>query len=101
MPNEDNKIWKYNHGEKSLKFPFIIYAGLECLLQKMRSCQNNPQKSNTERKNNHTPSGYSWHTICSFDATKKNTTSTEMKTMKKLSEAFRNQAMKIINHEEK
>ena len=26
MPNKDNKILKYNHGEKSMKVPFIIYA---------------------------------------------------------------------------
>ena len=32
MPNKDNKILKYNHGEKSMKVPFIIYADLECLL---------------------------------------------------------------------
>ena len=34
MPNEDNKILKYNPGEKSLNVPFIIYADLECLLKK-------------------------------------------------------------------
>ena len=34
MPNEDNKILKYNHGEKSMKAPFIIYADLESLLEK-------------------------------------------------------------------
>ena len=34
MPNEDNKIIKYNQGEKSIKLPFIIYADLECLLEK-------------------------------------------------------------------
>ena len=28
MPNEDNKILKYNPGEKSLKVPFIINADL-------------------------------------------------------------------------
>ena len=28
MPNEDNKILKYNHGEKSKKAPAIIYADL-------------------------------------------------------------------------
>ena len=39
MPNKDNKILKYNYGEKSLKAPFIIYADLECLLDKMHSCQ--------------------------------------------------------------
>ena len=34
MPNEDNKILKYNHGEKSMKVPLIIYADLESLLKK-------------------------------------------------------------------
>ena len=29
MPNEDNKIIKYNQGEKFIKSPFIIYADLE------------------------------------------------------------------------
>ena len=50
MPNEDNKILKYNHGEKSLKASVIFYADLACLLEKMRSCQNNPEKSYTEKK---------------------------------------------------
>ena len=48
MPNEDNKILKYNYGEKSLKASFIIYAVLECLLDKMYSRQNNFEKSYTE-----------------------------------------------------
>ena len=30
-------------GEKSFKVPFIIYADLQCLLKKLRSCQNNPK----------------------------------------------------------
>ena len=33
MPEEDNKILKYNNGEKSMIFPFIIYAELETLLE--------------------------------------------------------------------
>ena len=37
MPNEDSKILKYNHGEKSMKAPAIICADLECLLEKMQS----------------------------------------------------------------
>ena len=28
MPEEDNKVLKYNHGEKYMKVPFIIYADL-------------------------------------------------------------------------
>ena len=70
MPNEDNKTLKYNHGEKSLKVLFIIYADLESLLEKIHSCQNNLTKSYTEKKAKHTPSGYSWITCCSFDASK-------------------------------
>ena len=34
MLKEDNKILKYNHGEKSMKVTFIIYADLEFLLKK-------------------------------------------------------------------
>ena len=39
MPDEGNRILKYNLGEKSLKAQTIIYADLECLLKKMYSCQ--------------------------------------------------------------
>ena len=42
MPNEDNKILKYNHGEKFMKFSFIIYAELECLIKKTSPYYNNP-----------------------------------------------------------
>ena len=34
MPNKDNKIFKYNIEQKSMKVPFIIYADLESLLKK-------------------------------------------------------------------
>ena len=64
------KTTKYNYGEKSLKAPFIIYGDLECLLKKMHWCQNNPEKSYTDKKTKHTPSGYSLFTNCSFDSAK-------------------------------
>ena len=69
MSKEDEKILIYNHGEKSLKAPFIIYADLECLLKRKQSCQNNPEKLNTEKKAEHEPSCYSLSLICSFDET--------------------------------
>ena len=70
MPDEDNKILEYKSGEKSLKVPFVIYADLECLLQKIDTYQNNPEKSYTEKKAKHKPSGYSRVTCCSFDKSK-------------------------------
>ena len=58
MPEECNKIIENNHGEKSMQVPFIIYAGLESLLEKMNTCHNNPEKSSTIKINKHAPSGY-------------------------------------------
>ena len=57
MPKEHEKI-KYLPGEMSLKFPFIIYVDLECLLKKVQSSQNNPENSYTEKKDKHKRSGY-------------------------------------------
>ena len=68
MPTEFNKILKYNHGEKSLKTPFVIYVDLDCYLLKQQSCQNNLNESYTERKSMHEqPCGYSLDLFCSFD----------------------------------
>ena len=67
MPKDDEKILKYNHGQKSLKVPFTIYLNLECLLKKEQSCQNNPENSYTDRKARHEPSGWAMFTKCSFD----------------------------------
>ena len=44
MPEEDSKILRYNHGEKSMRALFVIYADLECLLEKISICRNNPKK---------------------------------------------------------
>ena len=49
MPKEDNKILKYNHGEKSMNDQFIIHVDLESLLEKMNNCHNNPKKSSTTK----------------------------------------------------
>ena len=70
MPKEDHKIWKYSHCEKSIKVPFVIYAGLESLHEKISTCHNNHEKSSTTKINKQTPSGYSMSTHCLFDLTK-------------------------------
>ena len=70
MPNEFEKKLKYNAGEKSLKVLFVIYTDLECLLEKLDSCQNDPKKSSTEKEVEHMLSGCSWITCCSFNKSK-------------------------------
>ena len=102
MPTKDNNIIKYNHGEKSMKLPFVIYANLECLLEKMGACQNNPNKSSTNKINKHTPSVYSLFTHCSFDESKNKLNYYRGDDcMKKFCKDLRKHATKIINYEKK
>ena len=54
MSEEDNKVLRYNQGEKYMKVPFIIDADAESLLEKMNTCHNNPEKSSTTKINKHT-----------------------------------------------
>ena len=71
MPKEGKNILKYYSGRKLLKAPFALYADFECLLIKEQPRQNNLEKSYTERKAKHEPSGYSLSLICLFDSSKK------------------------------
>ena len=72
------EILKCNPGEKSLKSPFAIHLDLECLLRKEQSRENNKsnnnnlEKSCTEKKARHEPSGWAMFTTCSFDEKKIN-----------------------------
>ena len=70
MPTISTKILKYNYGEKSLRTPFVIYAHLDCLLIKQQSCQNDPNKSYTERKAIHETCVYAINLVSSFDSEK-------------------------------
>ena len=102
MPTKNNNIIKYNHGEKSMKLPFVIYADLECLLEKMSTCINNPNESSTTKINKHTPSGYSIFTHFSFDKSKNKLNYYRGKDcMKKFSKDLREHASKIIDYEKK
>ena len=93
---------KHNHGEKSMKVPFIIYADLECLLEKMSTCINNLNESSTTKINKHTPSGYSIFTSCSFDESKNKLNHYRGKDcMKKFCKDLKEHATRIINHEKK
>ena len=102
MPEEYNKLLKYNEGEKSVRLPFIVYADLECLLEKMNTCHNNPEKSSTTKMNKHTPPGYSLFKHCSFDTTKNEPDYYRGKNcMKNFCLDLKEHATKIINHEKK
>ena len=102
MPIKGNNTIKYNHGEKSMKIPFTIYADLECLLEKMDTCENDPNKSSTTKINKHAPSGYSIFTNCSFDESKNKISYYRGDDcMKKFCKDLREHSTKIINYEKK
>ena len=100
MPTKNNNIIKYHHGEKSMKLPFVIYADLECLSEKMSTCINNPNESSTTKINKYKPSDYSISTHCSFDKSKNKLNYYRGKDcMKKFSKDLREHASKIIDYE--
>ena len=102
MPKQVEKILKYNPGEKSLKAPFAIYLDLECLLKKEQSCQNNPEKSYTEKKARHEASGWSMFIRCSFDKKENERNYYRGKDcIKKLCKKIKESANEIINREKK
>ena len=63
MPSEDTKILEFNQYQKSDKGTFIIYADLECIIERIDGCKNNPQNSSTKKLSDHIPSGFSISTI--------------------------------------
>ena len=102
MFKEDNKILKYNHGTKSMKVPFIIYADLKSLLEKMNTCHNDPKKSSATKVNKHTASGYSLFTHCSFGTTKNKLDYYRVKIcIKNFCLDLKEHTTKIINYEKK
>ena len=53
MPSEDTKILEFNQYQKSDKAPFIIYTDLECIIERIHGCKNNPENSSTTKASEH------------------------------------------------
>ena len=97
-----NILKKYNPGEKSLKAPYAIYIDLECILKKVQSSQNHLEKSYTEKKARHEPSGWSMFIRCSFDKKENKLNYYRGKDcIQKLCKNIKESANEIINREKK
>ena len=66
MPSENIKILEFNQHRKTDKVPYIIYADLECLIEKIDWCKNNPENLCKLEVSKHIQSGLSMSTISSF-----------------------------------
>ena len=98
MPSEDTKILEFNQYQKSDKAPFIIYADLECVTEKIDGCKSNPENSSTTKVSKHISSGFSMFTIFSFrNIENKYDVYRGRDSIKKFCEYLREHALKIIN----
>ena len=97
MPSEDSKILEFSQYQKSDKAPFIIYADLECIIEKIDGCKNNPENSSTKKVSENIPSGFSMSGISSFRSIEnKHDVYRGKDCIKKFCEFLREHAMKII-----
>ena len=49
MPSDNTKIKEFSQYQKSDKVPFIIYADLQCIIEKTDRFKNNPENSSTSK----------------------------------------------------
>ena len=102
MSSEETKILEFNQYQKFDKAPFAIYAGLECIIEKIDGCKNNPENSSTTKVGEHIPSGFSMFTISSFSRIEnKHDVCRGKDCMKKCCEYLGEHAQKIINFKKK
>ena len=97
MPFEDTKKSGFNQNQKFGKTPFIIYADLECMIEKIDGCKNTPENSSTTKVNEHIQSRFSMSTIYSFRSIEnKFDVHREKGCMKKFCKFLTNDTLKII-----
>ena len=102
MPSDETKILEFNQYQKSDKAPFICYKVLECIIEKIDECKNNPENSSTIKVSEHIPSGFSMSTISLFGSIEnKHDVYRGKNCMKKFCEFISQHAMKIINFKKK
>ena len=97
MPSEDTRILEFNQNQKSDKALFIIYADLECVIEKIYGCKDNRENASSRKVSKHIPSGFSMSTITSFKSIEnKHDVYRDTDPMKKFYEFLRQHEMKTI-----
>ena len=92
------KISEFSQSGKYDKEPFIIHVDLECNLEKIDGCKNNPENSSTTKASERISPGFSMPAISSFRSiANKYDVYRGKDCMKKFCKFLREHAMKIIN----
>ena len=56
MLSEETKILEFNKYQKTVKAPFIIYADLDCIIEKIDGYKNKPENPSTAKASKYIPS---------------------------------------------
>ena len=56
MLSDNTKLLELKQSQKSDKAPFINYADLECIIEKIDACKNNPERLSATKVSENTPS---------------------------------------------
>jgi len=67
MPDKDNNILKFNNFQKQQAVPFVIYADVEAITEKVQGCMPSDGKSYTEAYQKHKDCGYGYKVVCCYD----------------------------------
>ena len=96
------KILKYQNLINIKRAPFIIYADVKCIIEKIDGYKSNTEKTSTTKVRRLIPSGFSMSTISSFGSIENKYDVWRGKDcMKKFCEFSRNHAIKIFNLKKK
>ena len=98
MPSAHTEILEFNQFKIFDKATFIIYAGLQCLIENIDRCKKNPGNSSATKVRESVPSGFSMSTISSFKSIKdKHDVYKGKDFRKKFCNSLREHALEIIN----
>ena len=57
-------ILEFTNFRKQLRLPFVIYADMETVVEKIDTCMPNPEKSSTTHESHFEPCGYAYKVVC-------------------------------------
>jgi hypothetical protein len=61
MPKPNENILEFKNFNHSVKFPFVVYAGFECMLQKIQTCQPSDETLYTNAYQKHIPNNFAYY----------------------------------------
>ena len=98
MPSKDTKVPKFNQYQKLDRVTSIICADLECIIENIDKCKNNPENLLTTKVSKHILSGFSMPTASSFKGTEnKHDVYRGKDCMEKFCEFLRKHTVKTVN----